>query len=93
MDNLPPSNRSDVFGYFDDQSDTPKHDPGMSAICPVCAAKLERPVVTISLMPDKIRTRSYFFRAHKKCWDECEDAEKSNIESSLIDAIHSQQNP
>ena len=68
--------RKDIFGFFDDNSDTPTHDPGFNAICPVCAKVLSRPVKTISLIPDKIRTRSYFFRVHKSCWDGIDEVEK-----------------
>lgn len=80
--------RRDIFGYFEDTSQTPAHDPGLNAPCPVCAKTLERPVVTISLMPVEIRNRSYFFRAHKSCWNGISAAEQNAIESSLVDTLH-----
>jgi len=79
--------RSDVFGYFDTDSNVPTHDPGIGGICPVCSKKLSTPVKTISLIPDKIRTRSYFFRVHARCWDETSEEDQGKIESSLIDCV------
>ena len=77
--------RPDVFGWFDDAGNTPVHDPGMAAKCPACGEVLARPVRTISLMPAGV-DRSYFFRAHKGCWDALPPEDQSAIESSLIDA-------
>ena len=78
--------RKDIFGWFDNTSDTPAHDPGMNGLCPVCSKTLERPVKTISLMLDG-DDKSYFFRVHKQCWEGLSEHEKWLIESSLIDAI------
>lgn len=86
---LHPVVRRDVFGYFDSPEQTvPAYDPGLQAPCVVCTQSLlGKPVVTVSLMPDAIRQRSYFFRAHKECWNGISPQEQSAIESSLIDAI------
>jgi hypothetical protein len=78
--------RTDVFGWFDDTGDTPTHDPGLSGTCPACGATLGRPVRTICLMPVG-GSRSYFFRAHRACWDGLDAGEQSAIESSLIDEV------
>lgn len=76
-------------GYFTGADQTaPAYDPGMSALCPICLRQLERPVVTISLMLQRGARRSYFFRAHKACWDGASPAEQAEIESSIIDAPH-----
>lgn len=79
--------RLDVFGYFEGLGDVPVHDPGMEGKCPVCGKTLSRPVKTISLMPVARNGRSYFFRAHKSCWESATDEDKSHIESSLIDEV------
>lgn len=79
--------RTDVFGWFSGLEDKPQHDPGLNGICPVCAAQLNKPVKTISLMPETRNGKSYFFRCHKSCWDNIDDEEKNSIESSLIDEI------
>ena len=78
--------RSDIFGWFNDTSETPAHDPGMTGLCPVCTKVLERPVKTVCLMLDG-DNKSYFFRAHKQCWEGISEREQWLIESSLIDTI------
>jgi len=79
--------RKDIFGYFEDKSEKPVHDPGLKTICAVCAKNLRKPLQTISLMPFNKRNRSYFFRVHKKCWEEASKREKMLIESSLVDNL------
>jgi hypothetical protein len=87
--------RVDVFGWFGDAAQTePEHDPGPDAPCPICGHSvgrhsLDNPIKTISLMvedPAK-RRNSFFFRAHKRCWEMVSDHERSMVESSLIDHI------
>lgn len=91
-----PKIRTDVFGWFDNASQTtPAHDPGPSGLCPVCCWPVEQhsidnPLVTISVMledPAK-RNRSYFFRAHKLCWEKQTEYQQKLIESSIIDKEH-----
>lgn len=80
--------RPDIFGWFDDADQTtPAHDPGLETICPVCAKTLSRPLKTISLMLMGAKDRSYFFRAHKACWDGLSEEEQSDYEGSLIDRL------
>lgn len=87
--------REDVFGWFDSlEQTTPAHDPGPTAPCVVCIWPVEKhsidnPVVTISLAlyNKEHRDRSFFFRAHKRCWERQTQHEQSLIESSLIDRI------
>ena len=85
--------REDVFGWFvSPEQETPAHDPGPDGICPQCTHpvgrhSIDNPIKTISLaVEDKeYRTRSYFFRAHKNCWDRATPHDQSMIESSVID--------
>jgi hypothetical protein len=79
---------TDIFGYFDDPSQTePVYDPGLNIPCPCCLRPLaDATRVTISLLlPGDYR--SFFFRAHKDCWGRVSAEEKSEIESSLIDQL------
>lgn len=77
--------RNDIFGYFENASDTqPVHDPGLDTICPFCAKPLQRPLKTISLMGVN-DGKSYFYRAHKLCYENSSEDEISQIEGSLID--------
>jgi hypothetical protein len=87
--------RDDIFGWFGDAAQTePEHDPGPDAPCPICGHSVGRhsvdnPIKTISLMvedPAK-RRNSFFFRAHKRCWEMVSDHERSMVESALIDHI------
>lgn len=82
--------RTDVManaGWFDSpEQETPVFDPGLSVGCPCCGRPLhEQPRKTISLMPVGGH-RSYFFRAHKTCWDAADEATQIRIESEIIDA-------
>lgn len=76
-----------IFGWFDYPGQAiPTHDPGRNALCPICLIALGgAPVTTTSLMR-KGGAKSHFFRAHTKCWLAASDAEKEQIEHSIIDA-------
>ena len=76
-----------VFGWFEGHEETPSYDPGMEGLCPVCARQLDKPIKTISLMPEERNGKSYFFRSHKECWENLSDHEQWLIESSLIDEV------
>jgi hypothetical protein len=88
--------REDVFGWFDLPEQTiPAYDPGPQGLCPVCCWQvgkhsIDNPLKTISLAVEdpKQRDRSYFFRAHKNCWERQTEYEQNLIESSLIDQIY-----
>ena len=90
-----PGPRHDIFGWFDSpEQTTPAHDPGPSALCVICNFPVERhsmdnPLVTVSLAvyDKRFREKSYFFRAHKNCWNNISEHEQSCVESSLIDKI------
>lgn len=74
-------------GYFDGTGSSPAFDPGLKVPCPVCHASLEQePRCTVSLMAMEHPTKSYFFRAHKRCWETCGRDRQSDIESEIIDA-------
>jgi hypothetical protein len=87
--------RDDIFGWFGDAAQTePEHDPGFDAPCPICIHPVGRhsvdnPIKTISLMVEDPaqRRNSFFFRAHKRCWEMVSDHERSMVESSLIDHV------
>lgn len=83
-----PTIRADVFGWHDKPEGPAAHDPGLNAICPVCAKKLEMPVRTVSLMLFKpeLRERSYFYRMHLDCAKGLSPEEGEQIEGALIDA-------
>jgi hypothetical protein len=75
-----------LLGWFEDASDTPAHDPGVDGTpCLVCTQGLTRPVVTVSLMLADSRQRSYFFRAHKDCWNGLSEGEQALYEGGVID--------
>lgn len=78
--------RKDIFGWFDNLSDNPAHDPGLEGICLVCAKKLSKPVKTISLIKEG-DNRSFFYRTHKDCYESLEKEDITNLESSLIDNL------
>lgn len=78
---------SPILGWFDHPHQTiPIHDPGRTAPCPICLSALgDTPMTTTSLMR-RGSAKSFFFRAHKSCWLNAGDAEKEQIEHSIIDA-------
>jgi hypothetical protein len=74
-------------GWFESAEQVePSHDPGLDVPCPVCGLTLTRPMKTISLMVVG-GAASYFFRAHKPCWDSASEEERCQIESTIIDGI------
>ena len=78
---------SKIFGYYDSPEQIkPAFDPGLVVSCPFCLAKLELPVKTISLMAEN-DDRSYFYRAHKNCYEAASEISIQEIEGSLIDSI------
>ena len=76
---------TDIFGFFDKSDQVkPAFDPGLDVPCPFCLGTLERPLKTISLMlPGD--ARSFFYRAHKACYDDATPEATSQIESAQID--------
>lgn len=82
-----------IFGYFDDPSQTePAFDPGLDVDCPICHTKLSRPMKTISVMLDDPNlggrdSRSYFYRAHKDCYDALAPEQETNLDGAIIDAV------
>lgn len=76
------------YGWFDSATQTQAvYDPGVDVACPVCTQALERPVKTISFLVVSHPERSYFFRAHKQCWEGVTSERQGEIESQLVDAI------
>jgi len=77
---------SKLVGWFEGRSATPAFDPGMGVHCPICTQPLRAaPVCTVSLAPVG-GDRSYFFRAHRACWDGLSPEAQSAIESEIADA-------
>ena len=77
------------LGWFDDPSQTePAHEPGLDVPCPVCGGTLNdgQPRKTMSLMLCEGPDRSYFYRAHKKCWEALNAEQQGIIEGEIIDA-------
>jgi len=76
-----------IFGYFD-QSDPvfPARDPGLDVECPVCHRTLSSPLITVSiaLLGDR---RSYFYRAHRDCYQGLSADGQTQIDSAIIDAV------
>jgi hypothetical protein len=78
---------NEIMGYFANEADTvPTFDPGLSAPCPFCTLPVRsKPVKTISLMHVG-GTRSYFYRAHRDCYEGADEEEIGHFESSFIDS-------
>ena len=78
-----------IFGHFDAPDQTlPAYDPGLDVPCPICLERVgKHGICTISLRGDD--EKSYFFRAHKQCWDGASLEEQGQIEGALIDDIAS----
>ncbi len=73
-------------GFFADSSSAPDYDPGLDCRCIVCDIGLRwSPIKTICVAPVG-GNRSYFFRVHRACWETISESDKSDIESSIIDA-------
>jgi len=76
-----------LFGYFDDTSQTPAYDPGLDVICIYCRKKLELPVRSYSLMVPG-NNRSYFYRVHRHCSDTMQaEGSESHYDGIIIDTI------
>lgn len=76
-----------IYGYFDDPAQVePAYDPGLDADCPACNLPLSRPMVATSLMVPG-DSRSYFWRAHKACYESLTPEQVTDIDSVLIDAV------
>lgn len=82
---------SEIFGYFNSPEQTePAFDPGLAAPCPFCLNVLVAPFKTISLM-GIIDNYSYFYRAHRACYEYASAAAVQEIEGSLINSLASDQ--
>ena len=77
-----------IFGYFDNpEAKVPAFDPGLSVSCPFCLQSVVKGALkTISLMPIG-GSRSYFYRAHKGCYEQASSEDVNKLESSLIDTV------
>lgn len=76
-----------IFGYFNDLSDTPAFDPGLDVPCPICGKPLHTaPRKTISLWGEE--SVSHFYRVHKACYEGCEPEYITLVESVLIDNLN-----
>lgn len=77
---------TNIFGYFDQPGqEKPTVDPGLSVPCPFCTRSICPPMKTISLMRPE-SDKSFFYRAHKDCYEQAEAEEIQHIESIKIDA-------
>lgn len=78
-----------IFGYFDSaQQIAPTFDPGLDVPCPYCLRPLaDEARKTISVMGME-RKRSYFYRAHKRCYEHASVMAISQVESSVLDDRH-----
>lgn len=76
-----------IWGWFDNKSDIPAHDPGISNTwCPFCYIGLDMPLKTISVMGYYDGAdRSYFYRAHKACYENASPESITRLESEVID--------
>lgn len=76
----------DIFGWFSEaNAKYPERDPGLSAPCPLCGrAVRDKPIKTISVMPLG-GSCSYFYRAHKDCYESAAAETITEIESAIID--------
>lgn len=80
-----------IYGYFTDAGQTePAYDPGLDVNCPVCQQRLAAPVKTISVRADD--ARSYFYRVHKACHEGLTEAQESDLDGLIVDAIWAAQN-
>lgn len=82
-----------MYGYYTDASQTvPEFDPGLDALCPICAGKLNVvDVRTISLMVPG-DSKSYFYRVHRSCHEPLSEQERIRMDGLLIDAVCSTRN-
>ena len=74
-----------IFGYFNASvQEKPAFDPGLDVPCPFCTSRLSKPMKTISIMP-AAGNKSFFYRAHKECYEGADPEEIQHIESLKID--------
>lgn len=74
------------YGYFEGSDPEPAYDPGFLADCPFCNKRLTGPVKTTSFgVPGS--TRSWFWRAHKDCYERASDQAVTEVDSFIIDFI------
>jgi len=77
-----------LIGFFDDAAQAKAtYDPGLEVPCIVCYKPLSPPMTTISVMPQELREKSLFYRAHKSCYDGLSEAEQEQIDGSVIDTF------
>lgn len=70
----------------------PEFDPGLFKVeCPYCHNNLVRPVTTISLMIEG-DSRSYFYRAHARCYWNAEQTHRDAVDHSIVDAVTASKN-
>lgn len=74
-----------IVGYFDSPADeSPCFDPGIGVPCPFCLLPLASPLKTISLcVPGS--SRSYFYRAHKACYEGASPDEICDLETGILE--------
>lgn len=86
-----------LIGYFERPEDTtPSYDPGIARPCPICWEPLEYPrrpvpegevlLKTISLRWAFEPVRSYFYRAHKACYEGLAKAEQIDLDDLILTA-------
>lgn len=81
-----------IFGYFSEPGQQePTYDPGLNVECPVCYRRLTSPMVTVSLAIEE-DTRSYFYRAHKGCFEDLTEDEQSDLDGLIVDAVIASRN-
>jgi hypothetical protein len=78
-----------IYGYFDDaKQEKPSFDPGLEVGCPFCNEKInngagDTKISTISVWKPG-DTRSYFYRAHKKCYGSADPLKVQEIDSVVF---------
>jgi hypothetical protein len=73
-----------LLGYYDSAEQTEAtFNPGLNVPCVVCYKPLCAPLKTISLMKPG-SGRSYFYRAHKACYEGLSEQEMGDLEWSML---------
>lgn len=81
-------NNKTIYGYFSAiEQDKPAFDPGLDVNCPFCNKGLSMPIKTISFAPIIDKNLSYFYRAHKNCYETAKPEQIQAIESLCIDDL------
>ena len=78
---------SQLVGYFDNYSSVPTYDPPLNCPCIICGKIMEdgtRMTVSVCMMPYDHPDRSYFYRAHKACYESTPEADISEIEGAIL---------